>query len=97
MDRLELIGTGCGNAKRDRSKCAGSTVFRADIGITQTAGVALYYIADDRIKVGGNTSHHFDGVGVTRKLNFWRFSIAHRLPKKALKPEYEGVNEASKP
>ena len=73
MDRLELIGTGCGNAKRDRSKCSGSTIFRADIGITHTTGVALYQTADDRIKVGSHSAYHFDGVGITRKLNFWRF------------------------
>ena len=97
MDRLELIGTGCGNAKRDRSKCSGSTIFRADISITHTTGVALYQTADDRIKVGSHSAYHFDGVGVTGKLDFWRFSVAHRLPKKPLEPEYEGINKASKP
>lgn len=97
MDRLELIGTGCGNAKRDRSECSGSTVFRADISITHTTGVALYQTADDCIKVGSHSPYHFDGVGVTGKLDFWRFSVAHRLPKKTLEPEYEGINEASKP
>lgn len=97
MDRLELIGTGCGNAKRDRSKCSGSTVFRADISITHTTGVAFYQTADDLIKVGSDSTYHFDGVGVTGKLNFWRFSVAHRLPKKTLEPEHEGIDEASKP
>ncbi len=97
MDRLELIGTGCGNAKRDRSECSGSTVFRADISITHTTGVALYQTADDPIKVGSHSAYHLDGVRVTGELNFWRFSVAHRLTEKTLEPEYKSINEASKP
>jgi len=92
MDRLKLIGAGCVNTKRDRSKCSCSTVFSADISITHTAGVALYQTADDHIKVGSHSPYHFDWVGVTGKLNFGRLSVAHRLPEKTLEPEYEGIN-----